>query len=246
VSQLHHDLPLQPSSNPDRILVVGADLLAEALARSLRACGFDARLAKARSSSLQLPLAFDWQPALVLLDGRSIEPEVGVELVAECRRHRVGVCVLDGRRDGHDVVDWRQAGVTALVDEGSAFAALLRTIGRLLDRADGHRGRPTELSDTRPLSAFTPEWRSSRASPRRSSGNRGDGCLTRLTERERYVLTELMEGHCAEEIAGAASVSISTVRSQIKSILQKLGVGSQLAAVALARRAGWSMERVLR
>jgi len=61
-----------------------------------------------------------------------------------------------------------------------------------------------------------------------------------LTEREQSVLAELMEGHCAEEIAKAAFVSISTVRSQIKAILQKLGVNSQLAAVALTRRAGWS------
>ena len=51
-----------------------------------------------------------------------------------------------------------------------------------------------------------------------------------------------MEGHCAEEIAQAAFVSISTVRSQIKAILQKLGVSSQLAAVALARRADWSLD----
>ena len=63
-----------------------------------------------------------------------------------------------------------------------------------------------------------------------------------LTERERFVLAELMEGHCAEEIAQAAFVSISTVRSQIKAILQKLGVSSQLAAVALARRADWSLD----
>ena len=63
-----------------------------------------------------------------------------------------------------------------------------------------------------------------------------------LTERERFVLAELMEGHCAEEIAHAAFVSVSTVRSQIKAILQKLGVSSQLAAVALARRAGWSLD----
>jgi DNA-binding NarL/FixJ family response regulator len=64
-----------------------------------------------------------------------------------------------------------------------------------------------------------------------------------LTERERFVLAELIEGHCAEEIANAGFVSISTVRSQIKSILQKLGVSSQLAAVALARRAEWSFEQ---
>ena len=63
-----------------------------------------------------------------------------------------------------------------------------------------------------------------------------------LTEREQVVLAELIEGHCAEDIAKAAFVSISTVRSQIKAILQKLGVNSQLAAVAMARRAGWSLE----
>jgi hypothetical protein len=51
-----------------------------------------------------------------------------------------------------------------------------------------------------------------------------------------------MEGHCAEEIATSSFVSISTVRSQIKSILQKLGVNSQLAAVALARRVDWSLD----
>lgn len=247
MSQRHHDLPPQPFSNPDRILVVGADLLAEALTRSIGACGYDTRLARAKPSSLELRLAFDWQPALVLLDGRSIEPAVGVELLALCRRHRVGVCVLDSRRDGHDAVDWRQAGAAALVDEGSAFVALLGTIGQLLGQTNGSRvDRSREPSDVRRLNALTPEWRLATASPRRSSRSHGDGCLAGLTERERYVLTELMEGHCAEEIAGAAGVSISTVRSQIKSILQKLGVGSQLAAVAMARRAGWSTERVLR
>ncbi len=43
-----------------------------------------------------------------------------------------------------------------------------------------------------------------------------------------------MEGNCAEDIAKAAFVSISTVRSQIKAISQKLGVNSQLAAVAIS------------
>ena len=65
-----------------------------------------------------------------------------------------------------------------------------------------------------------------------------------LTEREKYVLSELMDGHCADEIARRASVSISTVRSQIKAILQKLGVNSQLAVAALARQAGWAYDAV--
>ena len=44
----------------------------------------------------------------------------------------------------------------------------------------------------------------------------------------------MMEGLNAEEIAQAHFVAVTTVRSQIRSVLQKLGVRSQLAAVALA------------
>lgn len=34
-------------------------------------------------------------------------------------------------------------------------------------------------------------------------------------------------------------MSLATVRSQIRTLLQKLGVKSQLAAVAMAKRADW-------
>jgi two-component system nitrate/nitrite response regulator NarL len=61
-----------------------------------------------------------------------------------------------------------------------------------------------------------------------------------LTVREHEVLLALTLGHSAEEIAEAHYVSITTVRSHIRSILTKLGVNSQLAAVALAVRAGWT------
>jgi DNA-binding NarL/FixJ family response regulator len=40
-------------------------------------------------------------------------------------------------------------------------------------------------------------------------------------------------------VAERLFVSLSTVRSQIRSILSKLGVRSQLAAVAMAVRADW-------
>jgi hypothetical protein len=47
-------------------------------------------------------------------------------------------------------------------------------------------------------------------------------------------------GLAAETIAGRAHLSLATVRSHIRSILVKLDVSSQLAAVALAHRVGWS------
>jgi DNA-binding NarL/FixJ family response regulator len=49
----------------------------------------------------------------------------------------------------------------------------------------------------------------------------------------------LMDGASAEEIANASLVSLPTIRSQIRAVLQKLGVRSQVAAVAAAHRAGW-------
>ena len=62
--------------------------------------------------------------------------------------------------------------------------------------------------------------------------------LRSLSPRESEVLGALIEGMSAETIASEQFVSFGTVRSHIRSILRKLGVPSQLAAVAAARRAG--------
>lgn len=58
--------------------------------------------------------------------------------------------------------------------------------------------------------------------------------LTRLTPNESRVLFHLVCGHSAEHIANAQWSSLSTVRAHIRSIFRKLGVKSQIAAVAYA------------
>ena len=63
--------------------------------------------------------------------------------------------------------------------------------------------------------------------------------LELLTGREQQVLGNLMEGQTVREISRASVVSEATVRTQVKSILAKLEVSSQLAAVGMAHRAGW-------
>jgi DNA-binding NarL/FixJ family response regulator len=63
----------------------------------------------------------------------------------------------------------------------------------------------------------------------------GARLLDRLSVRERAVLDRLAAGQRAARIAEEFVVSLATVRSQIRSILTKLEVGSQLEAVALAR-----------
>lgn len=57
-----------------------------------------------------------------------------------------------------------------------------------------------------------------------------------LTEREREVLGLLIEGLNNTQIAGRLSVSPSTIKSHVSSILAKLGVASRTEAVSLALR----------
>jgi two-component system nitrate/nitrite response regulator NarL len=63
--------------------------------------------------------------------------------------------------------------------------------------------------------------------------------LGRLTERERDVLYHLTQGRTVSEIAAIRTVAEATVRTQVKSLLAKLEVSSQIAAVGIAHQTGW-------
>jgi DNA-binding NarL/FixJ family response regulator len=57
--------------------------------------------------------------------------------------------------------------------------------------------------------------------------------LISLTMAERRILLAMMQGWSASDIANALVVSILTVRTHIRSVLAKLNVSSQIAAVAI-------------
>jgi DNA-binding NarL/FixJ family response regulator len=75
---------------------------------------------------------------------------------------------------------------------------------------------------------------------RRRSEHARQAPFATLSPRECDVLRQIAAGNTAATIAENSFVSLATVRSQIRSILQKLDVNSQVAAVALARSAGWA------
>jgi two-component system, NarL family, nitrate/nitrite response regulator NarL len=216
---------------PARILVVaGSNLLAEALANSLETYGFSSMHIVPKDP--EIGRGIDWRPNLVLIDAVSLDIASGTCLTSQFCEAGLSVCIIDALSDGDRLNIWRSVGASALVDKSERFEELLLTVSRLL--------RTIPMRDSaRVLSAS----RTTEGSVRARLQESGLQPFAALTERERTVLAELVEGHCAEEIARAAYVSISTVRSQIKAILQKLGVNSQLAAVALARRADWSVDR---
>jgi DNA-binding NarL/FixJ family response regulator len=63
--------------------------------------------------------------------------------------------------------------------------------------------------------------------------------LARLSIRESEILGHLMAGRTVGDIARACVVSEATVRTQVRAILTKLEVSSQIAAVGLAYTADW-------
>jgi two-component system, NarL family, nitrate/nitrite response regulator NarL len=210
-----------------RILIAGNDLLTGALANAFQKFGFSTMYLT--PSAQEIERGIKWEPDLVLMDVRSFDLTAGSALISRVRRAGLRVCVIDSAGDSCRLAAWSQAGLSGLIDENESFDHVFGTITRLLrtdSRRQIRRGPASSLAST-----LADEFEDASL----------DLSLI-LTEREQVVLAELMEGHNAEEIAKAGYVSISTVRSQIKAILQKLGVKSQLAAVAIARRAGWSLE----
>jgi DNA-binding NarL/FixJ family response regulator len=57
------------------------------------------------------------------------------------------------------------------------------------------------------------------------------------------VLRSLARGQSVATIASRCYVAEATVRTHVRGVLTKLGVGSQLEAVALAHQAGWLEDR---
>ena len=210
-----------------RLLVIDGNLLtAEAIVLALSQIHFTARFA--------LPVTVDhvrdlvsWKPGLALLDIDSVDPVTSIECVSILRQAEIPVAVMGGSRDGFVLGQCIQAGASSVVDKGSQLNELIGLIVRML-------AGDVVMTEEMKQRLTEPYHRESRA--RRAKLAPFDV----LTQREKYVLSELMDGHCADEIARRASVSISTVRSQIKAILQKLGVNSQLAVAALARQAEWT------
>ncbi len=214
---------------PTRILVTGSDLLAGALASGLETHGFATMHIVPNETEIERGIT--WRPDLVLFDVRWLNVATGSLLIEQFCRTGLPICVIDATDDTARTDAWLRIGPSEIIDRREPFDQLFRTITRLLRIGLPPRTEQPASSASRASTPVEARWQDPYVQ-----------LFATLTYREEAVLAELLEGHCAEEIAKAAYVSISTIRSQIKSILQKLGVNSQLAAVALARRAGWSLE----
>ncbi|MCW2719863.1 response regulator transcription factor [Pseudonocardia sp.] len=181
--------------------------------------GADAILAEARGLS----------PGLALLDldlGRDRRGAVldGVRLVAPLVAAGWRVMILSGSGDHVRIGGALADGAVAWLPKNAPFPALLRSARAAAD------GREVMAPERRQkLIDLFHEQSSVRAELHSK--------IDKLTQREREVLAELAQGHRAQAVADRFVVSLATVRTQIRAILVKLEVSSQLEAVALYRRA---------
>ena len=213
-----------------RVLIVDDHvLIAVGLQLALSARGWDVETTDGPTAAAVIDHARRFQPQSVLLDidlGDGVGS--GIDLIKPLRATGAEVVMLTAQT--------RRVVLAACLEEGAVGwigkdTFLDDVVARLHDVLEG-----TPLIGCGAREAMIDELRIERAGLRRALSP-----FERLTARERDVLAALVDGLSAEEIAEAQFVALTTVRSQIRAVLQKLGVRSQLAAVAQANRVGWTL-----
>ncbi|GAA3680019.1 hypothetical protein GCM10022237_44010 [Nocardioides ginsengisoli] len=216
---------------PARVTIVDHHVLfAESVALTLEADGYvvkrlDMTTPPATLASV-LAVTLRTVPRIVLLDLDLGRVGDGTRLVAPLTA--AGASVI-GLTATVDLADWGEClhrGAKAVVSKGSALGEVMTTLRDVRD------GRPVVLPEERRRLIEL-------AMGERKNDREIHARIESLTRREKETLGALMGGAQVCDIATARFVSSATVRTQVKSILAKLRVDSQLAAVGAAYRVGW-------
>lgn len=203
------------------VIVDDHALIASALAVALRAEGLrvtvmDPDVVVGRLDECAPP------GGLVLLDLDLGGGRDGAALVPRLRRAGWRVLLVTGSTDEIRVAMAVAAGAVGRVAKSAPFDQLVTAVARAA------QGRPLLADDERD------RLRSLAASAAREREEML-ARFARLTPRERQIAGLLADGRRPAAIATEFVVSVATVRTQIRSILSKLEVGSQLEAAALTR-----------
>lgn len=205
-------------------------LFAESLELALSLEGYDARRvtvpAEERGTGALVATMVRMRPRIVLLDLDLGGFGNGVRMIPMLARSGANVLVVTATTDKSR---WGEAiwyGARKVLPKLRPLNEILAAVRRI------NSNLPVMTCEEREeLLALWHEARRQRAGRQER--------FDQLTVRERQVLGHLMQGHTVRDIAELSVVSEATVRTQVKSILAKLNVTSQLAAVGLAHDIGW-------
>jgi two-component system, NarL family, nitrate/nitrite response regulator NarL len=223
-----------PRSDFRVLIVEDHALFAESLELALTIEGYDVRRVSTPTERMSpgalLTAVMRQRPRIALLDLDLGLFGDGGRLIAPLARGGVNVVVVTG---SVDKARWGEAvrnGARTVVAKSRPLNDILATVRRI------NQGLPVMKREER--EELLKAWASERSQLVELQAR-----MDLLTVRERQVLGHLMEGRTVREIAVTSFVSEATVRTQVKSILAKLEVSSQLAAVGLAHHVGWSPPR---
>jgi DNA-binding NarL/FixJ family response regulator len=202
-------------------------LLAQSLAVALRAAGFEADAAPDHAPALVLDLVRTAPPAALVLDLHLGDLGAGDSIIGEVVDAGVDVVILTAEEDPVRLAGCLAAGASRIVSKTLDLDVLVDQLAEALEAS-------LERWTARELRIAADAARREEAERQRLAP------FASLTAREADVLAGLMSGLAAGEIAERSFVSLSTVRSQIRAVLAKLGVHSQLAAVAMAHQSHWT------
>jgi two-component system, NarL family, nitrate/nitrite response regulator NarL len=220
-----------PARAEQRVLIVEDHrLFAEAVDLALTVEGYDVHRievpADPRSPGALVGAIVKHQPLVVLLDldlGRFGD---AVQLIEPIADSGANVVVVTGTEDRARWGEAVNAGARKVLSKSQPLIAIIATVRRIVV------GLP--VMDREEREELVLEWTRMREVLLEVRER-----LEQLTNRERVVLGHLMRGRAVRQIADFSTVSEATVRTQVKSILAKLEVSSQLAAVGLAHEIGW-------
>jgi DNA-binding NarL/FixJ family response regulator len=220
------------STLPFRVTVVDDHaLFADALVIALRSQSVDARSVIPELPTTTFPLLgrtiVSTRPHLVLLDlDLGVVGDTMRLLTTLASAHR-SVIVVTGSADRARRGEALTKGARAVISKSAPFTQIVDAVERQ------RRGLPVmSRSERDELVACYHEATEAHRELRAK--------FSRMTRREAEVLGQLMAGKQVMDIARSRVVSESTVRTQVKAILDKLQVGSQLTAVGLAHQLGWT------
>lgn len=219
---------------PPRVAVVDDhELIAASLAAALGAEGYEVvapRLGEVGSLAELTSLLVAAEPAVAVVDLDLGAVGTGEELIEPLAAVGTGVIVVSGTEDVTVAGACLERGAAGWLAKRSSPGELFAAVRAVLE---GRRAMtPDEVDRYRRVT------RDQRAAVAAALAP-----FARLTAREGSVLAALMDGEGVGQIAASSFVSEATVRSQVRAILAKLGVHSQLEVVAMASRAGWTPTR---
>jgi DNA-binding NarL/FixJ family response regulator len=204
-------------------------LLAETLVAALERASETARVVPLQSPAVMVADLLSEPVDLVLLDLDLGEYGDSTAMISELVGAGLRVLLVTGCADRLRIAAALEQGAIGYQSKAAGFELLLGRVHAALGATaaldPGHR---LELLD---------ELRRTRAVRKADLAP-----FERLTDREAETLRALADGNTVTGIALEWFVSEATMRSHVRSVLGKLGVSSQLAAVTAAVHSGWLAE----